>query len=254
MHIVAGVWSSRDRLLPVLAELHGSLAAKAGRFADVIKIGRKQRGIRMPMTMGQAFGAFRSPGQARDRADPGVGYAGTRRRRSNSGLNTVMGFDAASCGEVAALASPTRSFPEIPTSSRVWAHTTHSVETSGRSTSSPCRCSRSPMTSVSSESQAPVVASTSSCCRTTGCPRPSCQASATRRSRRLWFRSASRSWVGIRRLCSRVAPGTSSSTSPSPCSFTTCYARSGCSRMRRVRSPASWSTGWMSTVPSSRQT
>jgi fumarate hydratase class II len=39
MHIVA-VLELTDRLLPALAVLHGSLAAKASAFADVIKIGR----------------------------------------------------------------------------------------------------------------------------------------------------------------------------------------------------------------------
>jgi fumarate hydratase, class II len=57
MHIVA-VLELTDRLLPALAVLHGSLAAKASAFAGIIKIGRTHLQDAVPMMMGQGFGAY----------------------------------------------------------------------------------------------------------------------------------------------------------------------------------------------------
>jgi fumarate hydratase class II len=106
MHIVT-VLELTDRLIPALAVLHGSLAAKASAFADVIKIGRTHLQDAVPMTMGQGFGAHARQvqlGMERVQAClPHLYPLAQGGTALGTGLNTVVGFDAAFCAEVAAL-------------------------------------------------------------------------------------------------------------------------------------------------------
>ena len=106
MHIVA-VLELTGRLLPALAVLHGSLTAQADAFADVIKIGRTHLQDAVPMTMGQAFGAFARQvrlGIERVQAClPHLYPLAQGGTAVGTGLNTIAGFDAAFCEEVAAL-------------------------------------------------------------------------------------------------------------------------------------------------------
>jgi fumarate hydratase class II len=57
MH-VAAVVSIRRRLLPHLAELRGTLAAKSDAFRDVVKIGRTHLQDATPLTLGQEFSGY----------------------------------------------------------------------------------------------------------------------------------------------------------------------------------------------------
>merc|ERR1719482_2185606 len=57
MHIAA-VTELTHSLLPALAELHGSLDAKAKEFADIIKIGRTHTQDATPLTLGQEFSGY----------------------------------------------------------------------------------------------------------------------------------------------------------------------------------------------------
>jgi fumarate hydratase class II len=106
MHIVA-VLELTDRLLPALAVLHGSLAAKASAFAHIIKIGRTHLQDAVPMTMGQGFGAYARQvqlGIERVQAClPHLYPLAQGGTALGTGLNTVVGFDAAFCEEVATL-------------------------------------------------------------------------------------------------------------------------------------------------------
>jgi fumarate hydratase class II len=57
MH-VAAVEALVHRLLPALRGLHATLAAKAGAFADIVKIGRTHLQDATPLTLGQEFSGY----------------------------------------------------------------------------------------------------------------------------------------------------------------------------------------------------
>ena len=57
MHIAVALQAQRD-LLPALQQLHAALAAKAGEFATVVKIGRTHLQDATPVTLGQEFGGY----------------------------------------------------------------------------------------------------------------------------------------------------------------------------------------------------
>jgi len=57
MHIAA-VAGIADALLPALGRLHGALAAKAGAFGDIVKIGRTHLQDATPLTLGQEFSGY----------------------------------------------------------------------------------------------------------------------------------------------------------------------------------------------------
>ncbi|HJW25114.1 MAG TPA: class II fumarate hydratase [Rhodocyclaceae bacterium] len=57
MHVAAAVAFS-ERLLPALLRLRGTLAAKAGEFAHVVKIGRTHLQDATPLTLGQEFSGY----------------------------------------------------------------------------------------------------------------------------------------------------------------------------------------------------
>jgi len=57
MHVAIAM-TTRDILLPGLRHLHGALAAKAGEFRDIIKIGRTHTQDATPLTLGQEFGGY----------------------------------------------------------------------------------------------------------------------------------------------------------------------------------------------------
>lgn len=57
MHIAAAE-GIRNRVLPALARLHATLAAKSAEFADVVKIGRTHLQDATPLTLGQEFSGY----------------------------------------------------------------------------------------------------------------------------------------------------------------------------------------------------
>jgi fumarate hydratase class II len=57
MHIAA-VEAIRNRLLPALEQLKGTLAGKAGAFHDIVKIGRTHLQDATPLTLGQEFSGY----------------------------------------------------------------------------------------------------------------------------------------------------------------------------------------------------
>ncbi|WP_027531731.1 lyase family protein [Bradyrhizobium sp. WSM3983] len=106
MHVSTAL-ALRERLLPALSILQAELAAKAEVYSDVVKIGRTHLMDAVPMTMGQAFGAFArqiengiqriEATKSRLRMLPQGGTA------VGSGLNAPAGFDGAFCEEVTKL-------------------------------------------------------------------------------------------------------------------------------------------------------
>ena len=106
MHL-ATVPEVRHRLLPALGLLEETLATKADAFKDVVKIGRTHLMDAVPMTMGQAFGAFRQQiafGIERIEATlPRLCLLPQGGTAVGTGLNAPAGFDAVFCEEVSAL-------------------------------------------------------------------------------------------------------------------------------------------------------
>ncbi len=106
MHL-ATVFELRNRLLPALGLLEETLATKAHAFKDVVKIGRTHLMDAVPMTMGQAFDAFRQQiafGIERIEATlPRLCLLPQGGTAVGTGLNAPAGFDAVFCEEVSAL-------------------------------------------------------------------------------------------------------------------------------------------------------
>jgi fumarate hydratase class II len=104
MHIAA-VEQIHHALIPALDHLHAALDAKAGEFADIVKIGRTHLQDATPMTLGQEFSGYAAQ----------VRLSAVRMRESLSrlyplaqggtavgtGINTKRGFDKRFAREVA---------------------------------------------------------------------------------------------------------------------------------------------------------
>lgn len=56
--IKLAIWAGMHRLFEAMQELQGAFAAKAGEFADILKMGRTQMQDAVPMTLGQEFGTY----------------------------------------------------------------------------------------------------------------------------------------------------------------------------------------------------
>ena len=106
MHIAAAELVSR-RTIPALRGLHRALAAKARRFAKLVKIGRTHLQDATPLTLGDEFGAYARQlelGIERLQASlPGVLELAQGGTAVGTGLNSAAGFDAAFAREIAAL-------------------------------------------------------------------------------------------------------------------------------------------------------
>jgi fumarate hydratase, class II len=132
MHLCTAL-EVRDRLLPSLRLLRDAFAAKAAEFDAVVKIGRTHLMDAVPMTVGQAFGAFASQighGIARvEAASPRLHRLAQGGTAVGSGLNAPAQFDAAFCAEVAALTG----LPVLPNPSKFEGMGAHDalVEVSG---------------------------------------------------------------------------------------------------------------------------
>ena len=132
MHLCTGL-ELRDRLLPELRKLHGTLAAKADEFDGVVKIGRTHLMDAVPMTVGQAFDAFaRQVGFGIDRIEataPRLHLLAQGGTAVGTGLNAPVGFDVAFCEEAASLSG----LPVTPNPSKFEGMSAHDtlVEVSG---------------------------------------------------------------------------------------------------------------------------
>jgi fumarate hydratase class II len=106
MH-VAAVVSIRRRLLPALERLHATLDAKAGAFADIVKIGRTHLQDATPLTLGQEFSGYAAQlAHARRHIEHSLDHlcelalGGTA---VGTGLNTHPEFGARTAAEIARL-------------------------------------------------------------------------------------------------------------------------------------------------------
>ena len=108
MHI-ATVLELQQRLLPALAVLQGSLAARAQAFEGVVKIARTHLMDAVPMMVDQAFDAYARQvalGMERVRGTlPRLLVLPQGGTAAGTGLNAPPGFDAAFCDELGTLTS-----------------------------------------------------------------------------------------------------------------------------------------------------
>jgi fumarate hydratase class II len=103
MH-VAAVVAIRSRLLPALAQLRATLAAKSAEFRDIVKIGRTHMQDATPLTLGQEFSGYVAQlDHARAHVEHSLGHlselalGGTA---VGTGLNTHPEFGARVAAEV----------------------------------------------------------------------------------------------------------------------------------------------------------
>src|SRR6266536_2557973 len=107
MHVAAGEAVMRE-LLPALAALQATLAAKAAAFADIVKIGRTHLQDATPLTLGQEFSGYAAQlGYAQghiEAALPHVLELAQGGTAVGTGLNTHPEFGARVAADIAAYA------------------------------------------------------------------------------------------------------------------------------------------------------
>lgn len=106
MH-VAAVDAIRNRLLPALARLRGTLAAKSEAFQDIVKIGRTHLQDATPLTLGQEFSGYVAQLEQADRhlhaALPHLCELALGGTAVGTGLNAPAGYADKVAGELARL-------------------------------------------------------------------------------------------------------------------------------------------------------
>jgi fumarate hydratase class II len=107
LHIAAARAATAD-LLPALDRLHAAVAAKAGQWRDIVKIGRTHLQDATPLTLGQEFSGYASQlERCRSRIEPAVTHGMYRLAQGGTavgtGLNAPAGFGADVARELAAL-------------------------------------------------------------------------------------------------------------------------------------------------------
>jgi fumarate hydratase class II len=106
MHIAAAV-NVHERLVPAVRALHDAIAAKAGEWQDVIKIGRTHLQEATPLTLGQewsGYAAMLADDLARiDAALPAVYRLALGGTAVGTGINSAPGFAEAATAEIARL-------------------------------------------------------------------------------------------------------------------------------------------------------
>jgi fumarate hydratase class II len=132
MHVAAAL-EIRDRLVPALRHLQGTLAGKADEFARIIKIGRTHLQDATPLTLGQEFSGYAAQaaaGIARVEATlPRLHRLAQGGTAVGTGLNAPAGFDRQFCVELRQLTG----LPVEPAANKFEALAAHDtlVEVSG---------------------------------------------------------------------------------------------------------------------------
>ena len=115
---LAALDEATHRLLPALARLESSLAAKAEAFADIVKSGRTHLMDAVPVTLGQEFSGYAAQirlGRRRvENALPQVAQIPLGGTATGTGLNTHPAFAAGVREKLAADTGLTVSAPEDP--------------------------------------------------------------------------------------------------------------------------------------------
>ncbi len=106
MHIAAAEAVHRE-LLPAMQQLHSALVEKAGKFSDIVKIGRTHLQDAVPMLLGQEFGGYvRQVDASAERisaALAGIYELALGGTAVGTGLNAPPGFAEQAIGEIASV-------------------------------------------------------------------------------------------------------------------------------------------------------
>jgi len=106
MYIAAAI-GTKEQLIPAVQALHDSIAAKAGEWKDIVKIGRTHMQDATPLTLGQEWSGY--VGMLADDLDrinaalPAVYRLALGGTAVGTGLNSFPGFDTAVAAEIAKL-------------------------------------------------------------------------------------------------------------------------------------------------------
>ena len=106
MHIAAAV-QVRERLIPAVRALHDAIAAKAGEWQDIIKIGRTHMQDATPLTLGQEWSGY--AGMLADNLDRienalgGVYRLALGGTAVGTGINAAAGFAEAAAAQIATI-------------------------------------------------------------------------------------------------------------------------------------------------------
>jgi fumarate hydratase class II len=106
MYIAAAV-AVKSRLLPAVEKLHDAIAAKAGEWQDIVKIGRTHMQDATPLTLGQEWSGY--TGMLADNLErteaalSGVYQLALGGTAVGTGINAAPGFAEAAAGEIAAI-------------------------------------------------------------------------------------------------------------------------------------------------------
>jgi fumarate hydratase, class II len=106
MHIAAAV-NVKERLIPAVKALEGAIGAKAGEWADIVKIGRTHMQDATPITLGQEWSGY--TGMLVDNLEriedalQGVYRLALGGTAVGTGINAAPGFAAAAAAEIAKL-------------------------------------------------------------------------------------------------------------------------------------------------------
>jgi fumarate hydratase class II len=106
MNIAAAV-NVKQRLIPAVKALHDAIAAKAGQWKDIVKIGRTHMQDATPLTLGQEWSGYEGVlADDLDRIDDalkGVYRLALGGTAVGTGINSVPGFGEAAAAEIAKL-------------------------------------------------------------------------------------------------------------------------------------------------------
>jgi len=147
MNISAAV-NTKERLLPAVKALRDAIAAKAGQWNDIVKIGRTHMQDATPLTLGQEWSGY--AGMLTDNlkriehALKGVYRLALGGTAVGTGINAVPGFGEAAAAEIAKLTS--LPFVSAPNKFAVQGAHDDLVGLSGTLGRWQCRSTRSPMT------------------------------------------------------------------------------------------------------------
>jgi fumarate hydratase class II len=106
MHIAAAI-NVKQRLIPAVKSLHDAMAAKAGEWKDIVKIGRTHMQDATPLTLGQEWSGY--TGMLADDLDriedalKGVYRLALGGTAVGTGINSAPGFAEAAAAEIAKL-------------------------------------------------------------------------------------------------------------------------------------------------------
>src|SRR5215510_6652555 len=106
MHIAAATSVTR-RLIPAVAELRDAIAAKAGQWRDIVKIGRTHMQDATPLTLGQEWSGYASmlsdDLRRLEQSLGGIYELALGGTAVGTGINSAPGFAAAAVAEIARL-------------------------------------------------------------------------------------------------------------------------------------------------------